>query len=406
MSTTTTGEELSSLLARLEAELPSAIDFRHDVHRNPSLSGEEGPTADRVIAALGVDDFQVVAGTGRIVRVGPATGPSIGIRAELDALPMREESGSDFASTTGSMHACGHDVHLAGAVALARAAMGVKLPIALVFIFQPREESYPSGAQDIMDSGVMDAHDMRFVIGVHVHPDVPLGSVTTGAGVVNASSDEFRIVIEGNGGHSAYPHNTTDPIVTLAQVITTAQTIVSRRINPMNPAVVSFGSVSSGNAANVIPTVAMASGSIRSSTAEDRTAIANHLDDIVRLVAEANRCTGTLELTAGEPLLSNDRRLVERVDPVLRQQGFDVVDPMRSCGSDDFSFFSDVYPGLMMFLGTGAHRPGLSLHSPDFCPSDDMVATVAQVYATAYSAVLEVAQNGFPLEHGHSRSDH
>lgn len=398
MRTTTTGEELAFLLARLKAELPSAIELRHDLHRNPSLSGEEGPTADRIIVALGNPEYQVVAGTGRIVRIGPATGPSIGIRAELDALPVREESGSSFASTNGSMHACGHDVHMAGAVALARAAQGVELPIALVFIFQPREESYPSGAQDIMDSGILDAHDMQFVIGVHVHPDVPLGSVTTGAGVVNASSDEFRITIEGSGGHSAYPHNTTDPIVTLAQVITTAQTIVSRRINPMNPAVVSFGSISSGNAANVIPTRATASGSIRSSTAEDRAAIARNLEDIVRLVAETNHCTGMLELTAGEPLLSNDRRLVEHVDPVLRQQGFDVVEPMRSCGSDDFSFFSDVYPGLMMFLGTGAHRPGLSLHSPDFCPSDDLVAAVAQVFATAYCAVLEVAENGFPLD--------
>lgn len=398
MGTITTADGLSVLLARLEDELSSAVELRQDLHRNPSLSGEEGPTADRIIAALGVEEFQVVAETGRIVRVGPSTGPSIGIRAELDALPMQEESGSPFASVNGSMHACGHDLHLAGAVALARAAMTVDLPIALVFIFQPREESYPSGARDIMESGVLDAHDMQFVIGVHVHPGVPLGSITTGAGVVNAASDEFRIVIHGDGGHSAYPHNTTDPIVTLAQVITTAQTIVSRRINPMNPAVVSFGSVRSGNAANVIPTVATASGSIRSSTAEDRTAIASELHDIVRLVAEANRCTGSLELTHGEPLLSNDRRLVEHVDPALRKQGLDVVEPMRSCGSDDFSFFSDVYPGLMMFLGTGAHRPGLSLHSPDFCPPNDMVATVAHVYATAYCAVLEVAQNGFPSE--------
>lgn len=383
-------EVLSALNSGIDANAPAAIELRHDLHRNPDLSGEEGPTADRVIAALGVDDFQRAASTGRIVRIGPATGPAIGIRAELDALPLREQSGASFASTNDHMHACGHDVHMAGAVALANAARNVDLPVALVFIFQPREESYPSGAKDIMDSGVLDAHDIRFVIGVHVHPDVPLGSITTGAGVVNAASDEFHIVVEGNGGHSAYPHKTADPVVAIAQIVSAAQTIVSRRINPMNPAVLGFGSLRSGHAANVIPTVASASGSIRTSTAEDRIAIARELSDTVRLVSEVHGCSGTVTITHGEPLLSNDPLLVEHVDPALREQGFEVVEPMRSCGSDDFSFFSDVIPGIMMFLGTGAHREGLSLHSPDFCPSDDMVASVARVYAAAYAAMLKL----------------
>lgn len=390
MTIATSAEVLSLLNARIDAETPAAIGLRHELHRHPNLSGEEGPTADRVIAALGVDDFQSVADTGRIVRIGPATGPAIGIRAELDALPMREQSGSSFASTNDHMHACGHDVHMAGAVALAIAARNVDLPVALVFIFQPREESYPSGAKDIMDSGVLDAHDVRFVIGVHVHPDVALGSVTTGAGVVNAASDEFHVVVEGSGGHSAYPHKSPDPIVALAQIVGAAQTIVSRRINPMNPAVLGFGSLRSGHAANVIPTTASASGSIRTSTAQDRATIARELSDTVRLVSEANGCTGTLTITHGEPLLSNDPLLVENVDPALRAQGFEVVEPMRSCGSDDFSFFSDAIPGLMMFLGTGAHRPGLSLHSPDFCPTDDMVGSVARVYAAAYAAMLKL----------------
>ena len=382
--------QLLFLFSQLEEELPAAIELRHELHRNPSLSGNEGPTADRIIAALGVNDFQIVAETGRIVRIGPKDGPAIGIRAELDALPIREESCASFASTNGSMHACGHDVHLAGAVALAKAAMKVDLPVALVFIFQPREETYPSGARDIMESGVLDVHDVRFVIGVHVHPDVPLGSITTGAGVVNAACDEFKIVIEGSGGHSAYPHKTTDPIVALAQIVTMAQTIVSRRVDPMHPAVLSFGSLRSGQAANVIPTTATASGSIRSSTADDRTMIARYLKDIVTFVAEANRCSGRVEITHGEPLLSNDPQLVELVDPTLREQGFEVIEPMRSCGSDDFSYYSDVYPSIMMFLGTGtnSHREDLSLHSPDFCPADESVAAVAKVFAAAYIATV------------------
>ncbi|MGJ8720291.1 MAG: M20 metallopeptidase family protein [Salinibacterium amurskyense] len=387
-------EEQSLLLSKLDEQLSAAIELRHELHRNPSLSGEEGPTADRIIAALDVSDFETVADTGRIVRIGPKTGPSIAVRAELDALPVHEKTGSPFASTNGGMHACGHDVHMAGAVALAKAAMTVDLPVALVFIFQPREESYPSGARDIMESGLLDAHDVRAVLGVHVHPDVPVGSVTTGAGVVNAASDEFRIVVEGAGGHSAYPHKSTDPIVTMAQIVSSVQTIVSRKIDPMNPVVVSFGSVHAGQAANVIPAMASASGSIRSSTVEDRLTIARELERTVRLVAEANYCTGTVEITHGEPVLSNDAELVGLVDPALQAQGFGVVEPMRSCGSDDFSFYSDVYPGLMMFLGTRIPtlRPDLTLHSADFLPDDESVKAVAKVLAAAYGALLPLVR--------------
>lgn len=388
MHSVKSAEDPALLLSRVDEQLTAAIELRHELHRNPSLSGQEGPTADRIIAALDVSEFETVAETGRIVRIGPKTGPSIAIRAELDALPVREKTGSPFASVNGGMHACGHDVHIAGAVALAKAAMTINLPVALVFIFQPREESYPSGARDIMESAVLDAHDVRCVLGVHVHPDVAVGSVTTGAGVVNAASDEFKIVIEGSGGHSAYPHKNTDPIVTLAQIVSTAQTIVSRKIDPMHPVVVSFGSIHAGQAANVIPTTASASGSIRSSTAEDRLTIARELERTVRLVAEANRCIGTVEITHGEPVLSNDPQLVDLVDPALQAQGFDAVEPMRSCGSDDFSFYSDVYPGLMMFLGSRAHRSDLTLHSDDFMPDDESVGAVAKVLATAYGALL------------------
>ena len=334
---------------------------------------------------LGTSDYQVVAETGRLVRIGPRDGPCIGIRAELDALPIREKTDVAFSSTNENMHACGHDVHMAGAAALAKAAMDIELPVALLFIFQPREETYPSGAQDIMNSGVLKAHDMRAVIGVHVHPAVPAGSITTGAGVVNAASDEFKIVVHGVGGHTAYPHLTTDPILALAQIISAAQSIVSRRIDPMHPAVVSFGTLESGIAANVIPTTAAATGSIRSTDYQDRAAIARELDRIATLVADANHCSAQLVITSGEPLLENDAVLVRSIDPVLSQQGFNVVEPMRSCGSDDFSFFSEVYPGIMMFLGTKNHGRAQSLHSPDFCPDDDSVHSVARVLAAAYS---------------------
>lgn len=389
METVSPDTVLHQLSALIEEEIPAAIELRHDIHRHPTISGEEGPTADRIIAAIGTDDYEVVAETGRIVRIGPKDGPAIAVRAELDALPVKEATGATFTSTNEYMHACGHDVHMAGAVALARAAMKMELPVAIVFIFQPREESYPSGARDVVESRALEAHDIRAVFAVHVHPGVARGAVATGVGVVNAACDVFEIEVEGTGGHSAYPHRTADPIVAMAQVVTAAQTIVSRRIDPMNPAVLSFGSLLSGQAANVIPTRAIATGSIRSTTKDDRKEIARELEHIVNLVAESNRCVGRLSITDGEPLLRNDAALVAHTDPALIEKGFDVVEPMRSCGSDDFSYFGDTYPGVMMFLGTGAHRDDLTLHSPDFLPPDESVRDVARVLAAAYRAGVD-----------------
>jgi amidohydrolase len=392
MKSATRDWDLSLLLRRITDEIPVATALRHAIHRDPQLSGQEWPTAEAVLAALGPVEHELIAETGLLVRIGPATGPAVGIRAELDGLPVLERSGSSFSSENGAMHACGHDIHIAGAVALARAAMLFDLPIALVFIFQPREETYPSGARDIMETGALERHGVRSVVGVHVHPGIPVGFITTGSGVVNAASDEFKIVVDGDGGHAAYPHLTTDTIVAMAQIISAAQTIVSRRIDPMHPAVLTFSLLNSGTAANVIPASSTASGSIRSSNEQDRAAIARDLDKIVSLVANANGCTARMEITRGEPVLCNDAELVEHVDRVLSEHNFEVMEPMRSCGSDDFSFYSEKYPSLMMFLGTGTAlaRNGLSLHSPDFCPGDESISAVAFAFASAYQAAVQM----------------
>lgn len=385
---------LRTLLARVEKALPEAVQLRHELHQHPDVSGDEGRTAERLLRALGDVQYEEVAETGFVLRVGPADGPAVGIRAELDALPVQEKSAVGFASTNGNMHACGHDVHMAGAFALARAAVQTELPVALLFIFQPREEAYPSGAKDILLSEVLDRHSVRSVVGVHVQPQVAAGAITTGAGAVNAAADEFRVRVSAGGGHAAYPHKTSDAIVALAQIVTAAQTLVSRRINPMHPAVVTFGALRSGDAANVIPAVAEASGSIRSNTREDRAALADGMREIVELVARAHGCEGGLEIISGEPVLSNDRTVVEAVDPVLAGHGFEVVEPHRSCGSDDFSYYSDAYPSIMMFLGVGPEGGAPSLHHPGFVPPDWSVGAVARAFACAFAAIAPLVRQG------------
>ncbi len=226
--------------------MPAAVRLRHELHARPELSGREHGTADRVVAAItaGFDGdrsdngeaaiaVSAVADTGRLVRIGPAGGPAVAVRAELDALPLDERTGARWSSQVpGAMHACGHDVHLAAAAALARAAAAVHravgLPAALLLVLQPREELSPSGARDVVDSGLLEQQRVRSMIGVHVQPQVPPGQVAVDPGVVNAGMDEFTITVTGRGGHSAYPHLTRDPVPALCQSVLAARDAVER----------------------------------------------------------------------------------------------------------------------------------------------------------------------------------
>ena len=376
--------------AAVDDELAGAVDLRRRLHRSPAISGEEGPTLETVIAELGVTEWQPIAETGALVRIGPATGPAIGIRAELDALPIVERTGSPDASQNGAMHACGHDVHISAAVAIGKAALRVPLPVALLLILQPREEAYPSGARDICESEIFHAHDLGQVFGAHVHPRIEAGGIAIGAGAVNAAADEFNIEIDGNGGHAAYPHHTRDPIVALGAVIGALQTLVSRRVDPMHPAVLTFGTVTAGSAANVIPDRAFASGSLRTMDTEDRVRLHAEVESMVSAISQAHGCTGTVRITKGEPILYNDPDLSHAVQTAFDSAGVVTVEPMRSCGADDFSFYSERIPGVMMFVGVGDGPDTPALHSATFMPPDSAISDIARAYALAIQAVVQL----------------
>lgn len=376
--------------AAVEDELAEAIKLREQLHRAPMLSGEEGPTLELVLAALGISEWEAVAETGAIVRIGPKDGPAIGIRAELDALPIAERTGAPFASTNGAMHACGHDVHIAAAVAVAKAAIRVSLPFAIVLILQPREEAYPSGAKDICESGLLEKHQVVQVFGAHVHPRIPSGGIAIGGGAVNAAADEFNVEIVGVGGHAAYPHHARNPIAALGAVIVEAQRLVSRAINPMNPAVLHIGAVSSGSAANVVPDRARMRGSIRTMDRDDRDYLHAELPRLVSSISSAHGCSSDVVITKGEPILVNDEDLARAVRARLEQAGVVTVEPMRSCGSDDFSFYSELIPGVMMFVGVGEGEETPALHSPTFLPPESAVQSMAMAYVLAISAAVEV----------------
>lgn len=382
------GSALSALVA---AELPAAVDLRHDLHRNAELSGAEAETAARVADALGVPDAPAVAGTGRLIRIGPSGGPAIAIRAELDALPIAEETGAPCSSVTGAMHACGHDVHLAALTAVGRAlavaARQAELPVALLAVLQPREESAPSGAEDISADAAFAAEHPVAMIGVHLQHQFPARTVAAAAGTVNAATDDFVITVTGTGGHAGYPHLAADPVLALCQSVVALQHLISRRIDPTHSAVVSVGELRAGSAANVIPSSATAAGTIRTLDEADRQFLRTALAQTVADTCRGYGCEGAVAITAGEPMLVNDPVLTAACQPLLSAAGFKVDTEFRSCGADDFSYYSAVVPTVMLFVGSGTD---VSLHHPRFLPADETVGQVAAAMLAGYLAAVAV----------------
>ena len=379
---------LRTLLESLEAELPRAVSLRERLHASPEPSHKERATARLVAEALGAVPVEPVAGTGLVTRVGPA-GDAVAVRAELDALPIREETGTPFAAANGLMHACGHDVHMAALAALFRAAGRAKeaMPNPLVALYQPSEETYPSGADLVVREGTL-AAETAAVVATHVHPDVPWGSVSVEAGPVNASCDYLRVVVEGSGGHGAYPHRAHDPILALSHAVVALQSLVSRRTDPMHAAVFSVGWLRAGTAENVIPGVAEAGGTLRALHPGDRGPLREAAREVVAHTARAHGCTARVEVTEGEPATVNDAALAGRARSFLPEAGFEPAPAMRSCGSDDFGFYGLTLPTLMLFVGLeGApDTPHVPLHHPRFLPPWEAVGAVARAQAVAFVA--------------------
>jgi amidohydrolase len=313
----------------------------------------------------------------------------VAVRAELVGLPITERTGAPFAATGAEMHACGHDVHMAALVALTRAAhaLGDALPAPLLAVFQPSEEAYPSGAQQLAE-GPLAAQAPAAVVAAHVHPELPWGAVALDAGTVNASCDAFEITVEGEPSHGAYPHHGRDPILAIAQVVVALHAQVSRRIDPLSPASLTVGVLEGGSAENVIPPRAHARGALRAHRPQDRLALRQLVEEVAGAIAAAHGCRANVTLMPGEPALENDPGIVARARVLLASAGLTAAPEWRSCGSDDFAFFGALAPVAMAFVGLdGADgftaRP---LHHPELLPPDDAVGAVARAQAVLYVA--------------------
>jgi amidohydrolase len=379
-------ELLELLLARLEQELPSALELRRQIHAHPELAHHEDSTARTIAEQLELETEPTATG---VRACTDGDGKAVAVRAELDGLPIQERTGAEYAATNGAMHACGHDVHAAALVALMRAARAVeeRLPAPLMAVFQRSEETQPSGAKMLVDEGDLGCR-ARAIVAAHVHPNLPWGAVSVGHGPINSAYDYLKIHVEGEAAHGAYPHLGRDPVLAISNIVVGLNTLVARRVDPMHPAVLSVGELHAGIAANVIPAQATASVTLRTYDEADRRLLRGLVEEHVTSTARAYGCTARVEMTEGEPVLENDVHISGRAAELAATAGFRLAEPPRSCGSDDFSFFGVIAPIAMSFVGL-AGAPGFvprPLHHPEFLPPDEAVASVARAQAVLYAA--------------------
>ncbi len=378
-------EVLSQFLPR---ELEALLGLRRDLHAHPELSWKEERTADkleRALVALGALDVTRVAGTGVVGRLpGREPGsPTIAIRGDIDALPIQEETKLPFASSvSGVMHACGHDVHAtwtigAGMLLSREPALGD-----VVFVLQPAEE-VGAGARAILDSGALDG--IKNIFGGHVDRRFEVGQIVADDGPLAASADEFRIELLGQGAHGARPHESADPIVGAAALIMALQTIVARRVDPSDPAVVSVGHIQSGTASNVIPERATLTGTLRATTPRTRALLRAEVERLAGAVAAAHRLTATVTLSDGTPPVVNDPKVaaIARAAAASLLGERNVVPfGLTNMGGEDFAFYQERVPGC--FLRVGAREPGgerTPAHSPRFTVAEGAIFVGAAVLA-------------------------
>ncbi|MDQ0920282.1 M20 peptidase aminoacylase family protein [Paenibacillus sp. V4I5] len=345
------------------------IAIRRQLHQYPELSYEEFETTASIRTWLQEADIRIAnypLKTGLVAEIGGKQGgPIIAIRADIDALPIQEETGFAYASVIpGKMHACGHDFHTA---AILGAAFLLKqqeneLDGTVRFIFQPAEEK-AGGAEKVISSGALEG--VRAIFGMHNKPDLPVGTIGIKSGPLMAAADGFVVEIEGVGTHAAVPEAGIDPIVTGAHIVTALQSIVSRNISSLHSAVISVTKMHSGTAWNVIPDKAILDGTVRTFDENVRSVVLNRFDQVVQGVAAAYGTKASVRWIKGPPSVLNDAELAEVAVQAAGHAGLQVITPTPSSAGEDFAFYLKKIPGVFVFMGTSGtqewHHPAFDL---------------------------------------------
>lgn len=392
-------DQLSAEIKRLAAELyPRLVEIRRDFHRQPELSREEFRTTQIIRTLLEEAGFEIeplALTTGVVATIpGPAAGPVIALRADIDALPVSEKTGLPFTSEIpGKMHACGHDIHMATVLGAAFILGRLKdrLPGSVRLIFQPAEE-VGAGAAELIAAGALNG--VSSIIGCHNKPDLPVGTVGLKAGPLMAAVDTLTITVGGVGGHAAIPNRVADPIVAASAVVMALQTAVSRSVSPLDSAVVSIGSFQAGAAHNVIPAEARLLGTIRTYDPATRANMPALLQRIAGGVAEGLGCTAQVEVRHDIPAVHNDAGMTALVQQAAEQLGLQVAPAQPTMGGEDFAEYQLKVPGCFFWLGGGNPAAGIDKdwHHPQFTVDEKALEHGAALFARAAFAGLEAVR--------------
>lgn len=383
-----------AIVNRIAGYADEMTGWRRHLHTIPELGRECFKTAafvEEKLREFGVDEIQTGFATTGIVAIinGQGNGPTIGLRADMDGLPIIETTGLEYQSThEGRMHACGHDGHttmLLGAAKYLCETRNFSGRVAL--IFQPDEEA-TGGAEAMVEEGILDFFDISQVYGIHNMPDFPFGGFFTTTGPLMAGADVFDINIKGRGGHGAMPHGTVDPVLAACSIAQAIQTIVSRNVDAAERLVISVTQIHTGSVDNVIPDTAYMNGTVRSFTPEVRELAERRLREIVAGQAASYGCEAEVVYNRGYPVTYNSAEGVVTATKAARDvSGVEaVVDDFEPVmGSEDFSYMLEKRPGAYLFMGQG---PSAGLHHPEYNFNDD----VAPVGASFFARLVETAQ--------------
>ena len=382
---------MRSPLDRLGQELPALLELRQHLHSHPELSGEEHQTAALVAGELRSLGWRVQEGVGRtgiVAELGPDQGPIVGLRVDMDALPVEERTGLPYASKRqGVMHACGHDLHTCTGLGVARLLAALpSLQARVRLLFQPAEE-IAQGAIWMRDAGA--TKGLNALFGIHVVPNLPAGIVGIRRGCLTAAAGELEILGRGEGGHGARPHQSVDAIWMAAKVVTELQQAISRRLDALQPVVVSFGKVEGGRAFNVIADQVRLLGTVRCLDLDQHAMLPGWIEDTVQAICAG--CGGSAEVRYRciAPPVDNDVALTNLLERcAIERLGRDQVVPVEqpSLGAEDFAELLRDVPGMMMRLGVAGPDGCAPLHNGAFALDETALAVGIEVLAATLLA--------------------
>ncbi|MDR1606466.1 MAG: amidohydrolase [Streptococcaceae bacterium] len=366
------------------------VAIRHYIHEHPELSGQEVKTTQYLkhyLEDLGIHILDTGLKTGLVAQIGSGQ-PVIALRADIDALPIVENTGLAFASKTeGVMHACGHDLHQTSLLGAAKILKNRESEIkgTVKLIFQHAEEGH-FGADDILATGVL--ADVQAIIGYHNMPTLPVGQIGIREKGIMAAVDQFYVTVKGIGSHAAHPHEGADTIVATSAIISSLQQFVARQINPQNAVVLSVTHVEAGNTWNVLPDKAIFEGTIRTFDKADRAFAKQRFYDIVTHVAAAYDVTAEISWILGPNVTYNDPELTDFIFKTTQKWHEDVVVPEASNGGEDFATYQERIPGVFAFIGSNAPgSPGL--HFSNMTVKDETIPVAVDYYVASAFALLE-----------------